>query len=87
MVHKKVFSAPDAAPVVLYAKNDANSEHAFPVLQGAFNPGFAIPEYDEIELSYTSGDLTGVVYKLLGTTVGTLTLSYTDGNLTGVVKS
>lgn len=87
MVHKKVFSAPDAAPVVLYAKNDANSEHAFPVLQGAFNPGFAIPEYDEIVLSYTDGNLTGVVYKLATVTVGTLTLSYTDGNLTGVAKS
>lgn len=87
MVHKKVFSAPDAAPVVLYAKNDANSEHAFPVLQGAFNPGFAIPEYDEIVLSYTGSDLTGVVYKLATVVVCTLTLSYTSGNLTGVAKT
>ena len=38
MAHKKVFSAPDAAPVVLYAKNDASSEHAFPLLQSYFNP-------------------------------------------------
>lgn len=87
MVHKKEFSAPDAAPVVLYAKNDASSEHAFPVLQGMLNPGFSVPEYDEIEMLYTSGDLTGIVYKNASVTVCTLTLTYTSGNLTGVVKS
>lgn len=48
-----------------------------------------VPElYDAIDLSYTGSNLTGVVYKLSGTTVATLTLSY-DGsdNLTGVVKT
>jgi hypothetical protein len=49
--------------------------------------GFDIPEHDTIELSYMDGNLTGVVYKLAGDTVGTRTLSYTDGNLVSVIKS
>jgi hypothetical protein len=53
--------------------------------------GLSIPEHDFISLSYTSTNLTGVVYKTggsSGTTVGTLTLTY-DGsnNLTSVTKS
>ena len=80
MVHKKVFSAPDAAPVVLYAKNDANSEHAFPVLQGAFNPGFSIPEYDEIDADSMTKP-TSVVFKLAGDTVATLTMTYTGAGV------
>lgn len=50
--------------------------------------GLSIPEHDEIVLSYTGSNLTGVVYKLATVVVATLTLSY-DGsdNLIGVVKS
>lgn len=46
--------------------------------------------YDYISMSYTDGDLTGVIFKTGGsggTTVSTLTLAYTDGNLTSVTKS
>ena len=85
MVHKKVFSAPDAAPVVLYAKNDANSEHAFPVLQGAFNPGFSIPEYDEIDADSMTKP-TSVVFKNGGVTVATLTMTYT-GTAVNIVRT
>ena len=49
--------------------------------------GFDIPEYDEIDLSYTGDNLTGVVYKQDGATVATLSLSYTGGNLTNVTIS
>ena len=49
--------------------------------------GFNIPEYDDIVLSYTGDNLTGVVYTLLTVTVATLTLSYTGDNLTRVVLS
>jgi hypothetical protein len=49
--------------------------------------GLSIPDHDEIVLSYTGANLTGVVYKLATVTVATLTLSYTGDNLTGVVKS
>ena len=53
--------------------------------------GLSIPDHDYIALSYTSSNLTGVVYKTGGsggTTVATLTLAY-DGsnNLTSVTKS
>ncbi|QTP86359.1 hypothetical protein SSRP02_p003 [Synechococcus phage S-SRP02] len=53
--------------------------------------GLSIPEHDYISCSYTGSNLTGVVYKLggsSGTTVATLVLTY-DGsnNLTSVTKS
>lgn len=47
-------------------------------------------KFDYIELSYTSGDLTGVIYKLggsSGTTVATLILVYSGGNLVSVTRS
>lgn len=49
--------------------------------------GIQIPEHDEIALSYTGSDLTGVVYKKAGASVATLTLSYANSVLTGVVRS
>jgi hypothetical protein len=54
----------------------------------AISQGLEIPEHDEIVLSYTGSNLTGVVYKLATATVATLTLAY-DGNdnLTSVTKS
>lgn len=52
------------------------------IVQGLVNQ-----PYNEIALSYTGTDLTGVVYKLSGVTVCTLTLGYTGGNLTSVVRS
>lgn len=52
--------------------------------------GLSIPANDYISLSYTSGNLTGVVYKSGGsggTTVATLTLAYSGSNLVSVTKS
>ena len=49
--------------------------------------GIANQPHDEIALSYTGTNLTGVVYKLGGVTVATLTLGYTGSNLTSVVRS
>jgi hypothetical protein len=52
--------------------------------------GMAIPPNDYISLSYTSGNLTGVVYKSGGsggTTVATLTLAYSGSDLVSVTKS
>jgi hypothetical protein len=52
--------------------------------------GMAIPPNDFINLSYTSGNLTGVVYKTggsSGTTVATLTLAYSGSDLISVTKS
>ena len=61
------------------------------LLQVSSITGLSIPEHDYISLTYTTGNLTGVVYKTggaTGTTVGTLTLAY-DGsnNLISVTKS
>jgi hypothetical protein len=52
--------------------------------------GMAIPANDYISLSYTSGNLTSVVYKsggASGTTVATLTLAYSGSDLISVTKS
>jgi hypothetical protein len=52
--------------------------------------GMAIPPNDYISLSYTSGNLTSVVYKSGGsggTTVATLTLAYSGSDLVSVTKS
>lgn len=53
--------------------------------------GLSIPEHDYIALSYTDGNLTGVTYKVggsTGDTVGQLTLGYDlSGNLTSVTKA
>lgn len=54
---------------------------------GGSIPGFEIPHYDSITLTYSGSDVSTVIYKLSGDTVATLTLTYTDGNLTEVVKS
>lgn len=44
-------------------------------------------KYDEIDLSYTGDNLTGVVYKSAGVTVATLTLTYAGSTLTNVVRT
>jgi len=52
--------------------------------------GMAIPANDYISLSYTSGNLTSVIYKsggASGTTVATLTLAYSGSDLVSVTKS
>jgi len=87
MITKKEYSASDAAPSILYAKRDGSTNIAHPITQGMFNPGFAIPDYDEIDLEYTGDDLTQVEYKKQGDVIATLTLSYTGGNLTKVAKT
>ena len=49
--------------------------------------GIANQPHDEVALSYTGSNLTGVTYKLAGVTVATLTLGYTGTQLTSVVRS
>ncbi len=55
--------------------------------QVSIDSGFGIPAYDSIELSYTGSDLTGVVYKISGATVATLTLTYVAGILQTITKT
>lgn len=50
--------------------------------------GFEIPPYDDIDLNYTSGNLTSLVYDKDVVEVATLTLSYNASNeLTNITKS
>lgn len=49
--------------------------------------GLSIPEHDNIQLTYTGDNLTGVAYRVGGTTVATLTLAYTGSRLDSVTKS
>jgi hypothetical protein len=68
----------DAAGVEI--KND--SGNPIPTIQG-----LSIPEHDNIQLTYTGDNLTGVAYRVGGTTVATLTLAYTGSRLDSVIKS
>ena len=49
--------------------------------------GLVNQPHDEIVLSYTGTNLTGVTYKLASVTVATLTLGYSGSTLTSVVRS
>jgi hypothetical protein len=87
VITKREYSTVDVPPRALYVKKDGDSTELYPLLEGMLNPGFSIPEYDEITLTYTGSDISVVVYKYNSVSVATITLSYTDGNLTGVVKT
>jgi hypothetical protein len=78
----KVSSAASSNPDIPVATTTRNGEVYQEVVQGLVNQ-----PHDEIALTYTGSDLTGVVYKLGGVTVATLTLGYTGGNLSSVVRS
>jgi len=56
-----------------------------------FVAGFRIPAYDYLSFIYTSGNLTGIIYKSGssgGATVATLTLAYnSDNELTSITKT
>ena len=49
-------------------------------------PGTTL-SYDDVVLSYTGTNLTGVVYKLGTATVATLTLTYTGSRLDRVQRT
>lgn len=77
----------DVAPLQGDDMGNVNVSLGDPAQLALLQQPMPIPEHDTIECSYTSGDLTGVVYKKDGVTVATLTLTYTDGNLTKVELS
>jgi hypothetical protein len=92
MTRKREYGTTDAAPRVLYGKIDVDSEHAYPILINSdgtlrITSGFAIAQFDEIDLTYTDGNITKAVYLLAGATMATLTLTYAGNDLTKVVKS
>jgi len=94
-IQRKLFSAVDAAPIVLHAKENANDEVAFPLIvtsSGALliSEGLDIPAYDSIVISYSSGLISSVYYLVggvSGTLIATLTLSYSGSNIISVVRT
>jgi hypothetical protein len=87
---RKVFSSVDAAPQVLFAKRDEDSQIAHPVLAdsaGRLIISSLVPkEYDSIELS-PANQPTTILYKLAGLTVATLTLTYSGSDISSVVRT
>lgn len=90
---KKVYSATDAQPIVLYAKKDPASELAYPILvdsNGALIISGLVPkEYDYIDLSPPSQPTT-ITFKLggiSGTVVATLTITYSGSDIATVSRS
>jgi hypothetical protein len=77
---KKVYSASDAQPIVLYAKQDASKEQAYPLVASAaggllVHSGFAIPAHDKQVIDESGAPaLTTITYSLSGITVATKTI-------------
>jgi len=93
--HTKTLSShKDALARVIYALSNGTTT-AYPLSINddgnlkVIDMGKLVPnEHDEIYLTYTSDNLTGVAYSHSSATVATLTLSYdSDDNLTKVVKA
>ncbi len=86
---KKVYSATDAQPVVLYAKQTASEEKAYPLISSAvggllIHTGFAIPAHDTQVIDESAAPATTVItYKLSGVTVATKTITI-SGTLTTI---
>jgi hypothetical protein len=69
---------------------EVSGKRVIPIIDQVAN-SLAPAEYDYISLSYSGGNLTGIVFKTggsTGETVSTLTLAYDSGdNLISVTKS
>lgn len=86
-VEKSIKDKPDApvwrwpqyAAVSVRDKNFANINPSL----DAFNIG----DYDDVQLSYTGSNLTGVTYALNGATTAVLALTYSGSNLTRVQRT
>jgi hypothetical protein len=87
---KKVYSASDAQPAVLYAKRNEASELSYPILQttdGALyivdDTGMLIPKHDEQVIEESGAPATTTItYKLSSVTVGVKTISVTGTTTT-----
>lgn len=90
-IQRKVYSASDAQPIVLHAKQNANDEVAYPVLvdaNGSLIISGLVPfAYDSIVISYSSNLISNVYYFLTSNLVSTLTLGYSGSNIISVVRS
>ena len=80
---KKEYSAPDAQPVIIYAKSDPDSEKAYPITSDFFMKGMYIPRHDTEVIDETDLDNVTIVYKLNNATVATKTISI-SGKITTI---
>ena len=95
MTTKKVFSAVDAHPTVLHAKRDADSEIAYPIIVDSdgrllISQGLVSETYDYICVSYSSGNISNVIYKSGGSggvTVANLDITYSSGNISTITRT
>jgi hypothetical protein len=88
MITKKEFSAVDAAPAILYAKRDANSDQAYPILvssDGALSVkgGFYVPLHNQQVIDESDSANVVITYKYDGVTVATKTIA-TSGTTTTI---
>jgi hypothetical protein len=79
---------------LLYGHDETDKQALLTDTGGRLNvivaSGLVPSVYDYISLTYTSGNLTGVVYKTGGsggTTVATFTLAYTGSQLDSITKT
>lgn len=94
MTTKKVFSSPDAAPVVIHAKQNADEQIAYPILVGSDGgllvaSGLSPAKFDSIGIVYSGSNIAVVSYGSLGSLVATLTISYSGStsNIVSVVRT
>ena len=91
MSTKKVFPALDAAPVVLYAKKDADSQLAYPLLATSTGmlmatQGLSIPDHDQQVIDEADPNNITITYKFGGATVAVKTIAV-SGTTTTITMS
>lgn len=78
---KRVFTAIDAAPVVLYGKRDANTDDAYPIIADSngnltiASGGIIIPSHDSEIIDQADENNITIKYYLSGALVGTQTIT------------
>lgn len=77
---KKVFSATDAQPIVLYAHRDADGKLAYPILvtsSGSLvvSTGMTIPDHDQQVIDEADPNNITITYKKSGAIVATKTIA------------
>jgi hypothetical protein len=86
-------SALGITPINVYVDPTSHRLYTDASITDGIPPGFNIPEYDSIELTYVAagngvGEIETVVYKYDGNTVATINLTYNASNeITSITKT
>jgi hypothetical protein len=84
------FWLPPTADLPIGAATEANqdiSNASLSSINTKMDYGLVPFAYDSVTMTYTSGNLTGVVYKVGLATVATLTIGYTGNDITSVTRT